>query len=76
MEIKFENISKLCGRQLERDNVQFLIVLRRPAKVLIKTKEGFKEVPSPMRFKAEDKFFMNNWNLKQVIFIEGTLEIT
>ena len=76
MEIKFENISKLCGRQLERDNVQFLIVLRRPAKVLIKTKEGFKEVPSPMRFKAEDKFFMNNWNLKQVIFIEGNLEIT
>ena len=29
-----------------------------------------------MRFKAEDKAFMNNWNMKQVIFIEGTLEIT
>lgn len=29
-----------------------------------------------MRFKAADKTFINSWNLKQVLFIEGTLEIT
>jgi len=29
-----------------------------------------------LRFQAEDKFFMNSWNLKQAIFLEGTLEIT
>lgn len=29
-----------------------------------------------MRFKAGDKIFQNAWNLKQVIFLEGTLEIT
>jgi hypothetical protein len=26
------------------------MVLRRPAKVLIKSKEGFREIPSPFRF--------------------------
>jgi hypothetical protein len=56
--------------------VQLLIVLRRPAKVLLRAKEGYKEIPSPMRFNADDKIFMNSWNLKQVIFLEGTLEIT
>ena len=29
-----------------------------------------------MRFKAGDKVFQNAWNFKQVIFLEGTLEIT
>ena len=53
-----------------------MMVLRRPVKVLSKTKEGFKEMPSPMRFKAPDKLFQNAWNFKQVIFMEGTLEIT
>ena len=53
-----------------------LMVVRRPVKILLKTKEGFKELPSPMRFKAEDKFFLNSWNLKQSIFLEGTMEIT
>lgn len=53
-----------------------LLVMRRPVKVLLKSKEGFKEVPSPLRFKAADKTFINSWNLKQVLFIEGTLEIT
>ena len=33
-------------------------------------------MPSIFRFKANDKMFMNSWNLKQVIFIEGTLELT
>ena len=76
MEIKFDNISKFCTRQLERDNVQIMMAMRRPVKVLLKTKEGFKEVPSPLRFSAEDKMFMNSWNFKQVLFMEGTLEIT
>jgi len=56
--------------------VQILMVLRKPAKVLLKTKEGFRELPSIFRLEANDKFFMNAWNLKQAIFIEGSLEIT
>jgi hypothetical protein len=52
------------------------MVLRRPAKVLSKTKEGFREIPSIFRFKSDHKVFMNSWNIKQVVFIEGTLEIT
>jgi hypothetical protein len=36
LEIKFENISKFCTRQLERDNVQIMMVMRRPVKVLRK----------------------------------------
>ena len=76
LEIKFDNISKFSTRPLERDNIQIMITLRRPAKCLLKTKEGFKEVPSPFRFVAEDKMFLNAWNMKQVIFIEGTLELT
>jgi hypothetical protein len=52
------------------------MVMRKPVKVLMKTKEGFKEVPSPFRFKAADKIFQNAWNFKQTIFMEGTLEIT
>ena len=52
------------------------MVLRRPTKVLNKTKEGFREVPSIFRFNANHKTFMNSWNIKQVVFIEGSLEIT
>ena len=52
-----------------------MLTLRRPAKVLVMTKEGYKEVPSILRFQANDKTFLNSWNLKQVIFIEGTLEL-
>lgn len=33
-------------------------------------------MPSILRFRATDKFFLNTWNLKQVIFLEGTLELT
>jgi hypothetical protein len=52
------------------------MVLRRPCKVLTKTKEGFREIPSIFRFKSDYKTFMNSWNIKQVIFIEGSLDIT
>lgn len=53
-----------------------MMVMRRPVKVLLRTKEGFKEIPSPFRFMDENKVLQNTWNLKQVIFLEGTLEIT
>jgi hypothetical protein len=42
-----------------------MMIMRKPVKVLRKdSKEGFKEVPSPMRFKAGDKIFQNAWNFK------------
>jgi hypothetical protein len=53
-----------------------MMVLRKPAKVLEKTKDGFREMQSLFRLQAPDKMFMNAWNLKQVIFVEGSLEIT
>jgi hypothetical protein len=52
------------------------MVMRRPVKVLSRSKDGFKEMPSPFRLEGEDDVFMNCWNLKQVIFLEGSLEIT
>lgn len=57
LEIKFDNISKFCCRPLEKDTVQIMLVMRRPVKVLNRSREGFKEVPSPMRFKGEDDVF-------------------
>ena len=57
--------------------MQIMLVMRRPVKVLSKTaKDGFKEIPSPMRFQGDNEVFQNCWNLKQVIFLEGSLEIT
>jgi hypothetical protein len=76
LEIKFDNIAKFCTRPVERDIVQIMMVLRKPAKVLEKTKDGFREMQSLFRLSAPDKMFMNAWNLKQVIFVEGSLEIT
>jgi hypothetical protein len=76
LEIKFDNIAKFCTRPVERDIVQIMMVLRKPAKVLEKTKDGFREMQSLFRLQAPDKMFMNAWNLKQVIFVEGSLEIT
>jgi hypothetical protein len=52
-----------------------MLTLRRAAKVLVHSKEGYREIPSLLRFRASDKFFLNSWNLKQVIFLEGTLEL-
>ena len=60
---------------MERDNIQLMLTLRRPVKVLIQSKEGYREIPSVLRFRALDKMFLNSWNLRQVVFLEGTLEL-
>ena len=75
MDISFENVARFYGNQLDDDTIQLMIFLRKPCKVFMKDLGNklskFQEVESPFMIRSNEKQFMNYWNLRQVIFLEG-----
>eukprot|EP00347_Sterkiella_histriomuscorum_P000757 403374620 len=82
LDIMFDNVQKFACYEIDNETSRIFIVLRRPCLVLknfptnnSKKPYSFQEINSPFSFQSKEKqMFMNYWNLKQVIMLEGTLD--
>lgn len=83
MDIMFDNVSNFACYELDDETSRMFLVLRKPCKIFKKcpTKDPkkpylFQEINSPFTFKDKGlAMFMNYWNLKQVIMLEGQLDL-
>ncbi|CDW76328.1 rna-dependent rna polymerase [Stylonychia lemnae] len=77
LDIKIDNIQTFAAQEKDNETVSILIVLKKPCIVFLKDgskKSNMRQIFSPFVFSDSDKQFLNYWNLKQVIYLEGKFD--